>query len=144
MATKRKAKNTALGEILAATTAGASFGFVMELLANKNDTVSKKYGIIKPAAAGVIGAAAAYLSNNTLIKAAGLGILGLAGDAAARGLANKLPMQGIQTNRTTPMNSLAQSVRRARIATADGGTSPINNNNNSYRQLALAHANYLA
>ena len=86
--------------IAAAASTGAGFNFAMDGMSKRVDFINENYLVVKSLSAGLIGTGLVYFGKNDLTKAAGYGLIGIAGASAAVKLSmvmvsSEEPMQGI-------------------------------------------------
>ncbi len=91
--------------MLAAIASGAAYNFALEGAAKKVDFVNENYMVIKSLGSALVGSGMVYFGKSNASKAAGFGLLGVAGASAASKISTMIvtsgnPMQGRNATET--------------------------------------------
>jgi hypothetical protein len=128
----RAKKNNNLTQMIAAAIAGGAYNFGIEAASKRIEFVSKNYMAVKASGAGVLGAALVYFGKDEHMKAAGYGLLGVAGATGASKVATMITsdstMQGIDTKKRAEIIARAKALREKGIMLPPAGGSSGNTN----------------
>lgn len=103
-----------LAPVVSAAAAGAGYNFAIEAVAKRVTFVNDNFLMIKALGGGLIGSAMVYLGKDEKTKAAGYGVLGVAGASGAAKLSTVLVTD-------EPMNGLNATARRITKKIIDRG-----------------------
>lgn len=151
MKNKRKSKSPDFSAILAAVGAPAAFSFAIDAASKRVTFVAENYMAVKSATAGVLGAAMVYLGKDDMTKAAGYGLLGVAGSTGASKLSTMMtsstPVNGTR-RRTEILKRLEQMKQEAAGMNGTSSVVPMNGTSsvvpmgNVWGRMAMADSIY--